>query len=103
MAGASSRRFSLGSRFAEALRVLTAALAHANLCTEARAARAADGIECRCLQVGCKNYLLDSFGHHARMDQIDLRIRIFWGSLSFIGRERVDSIVTKIGVAQDRN
>jgi hypothetical protein len=26
------------------------------------------GEQCKCLQVGCKNYLLDSFGHLARMD-----------------------------------
>ena len=91
------------SRFTEAIRVLAAPSFTPTLCTEARAAQAVHGIESRCLQVGCKNYLLDSFGHHARMDQIYLKIRIFWGLLPFYRSERVDSIVTKLGVGQDRN
>ena len=28
------------------------------------------GSECKHLQTGCKNYLLDSFGHEARIDLI---------------------------------
>jgi hypothetical protein len=54
------------------------------------------GEQCKCLQMGCKNYRLDSFGHLARMDLNLSTNENHLGSASpFIDQQLADSTVTK--------